>query len=188
MTYNGVLTMDYVTYSHRYSDTISPVDNTIKNEIQEILDKLSFAELMSRQASDNDFLRYIGKKAKVGMQYSLKNILKEAFHAHDWIPDYSILGDTCCDLTIDHYKSGVGVAVSFNHRAYIGNDLLCLQTAGVVRNVINFGVYICCTREFAKKLAWTESTTMVTFEKLKEELEKFSALVTVPVWVVGIAG
>jgi hypothetical protein len=70
-------------------------------------------------------------------------------------------------LAIDFWKRKVGIDVAFNHRSFIGGDLLRLQAAAEVKNVINVGVYICPTRDFARAVSPKDASSMVSFERTK---------------------
>lgn len=180
--------MEYVTYSHWYSEEMLPPDNKIRCEIQDIISSLTYEKLVQRHRYDNEMLLSEGKKTKVGLQFSLKNILREAFSVRDWIPNPTTSEDCKNPLLIDYYKNKVGATITFNNRVSIGSDLLCFQLAGEIENIIDLGIYICCTKAFSKKISITESTAMISFEKVTLDLETFKPIVTVPVWVIGLVG
>ena len=96
------------------------------------------------------------------------------------------VGDPENDLVIDFWKRNVGVDVAFNHRSFIGGDLLRLQAAAEVKNVINVGVYICPTKDFARLVSPNDCASMVVFERAKWYLENFYAVLTAPVLLIGL--
>ena len=90
------------------------------------------------------------------------------------------------DLTIDFWKRNVGVDVAFNHRSFIGGDLLRLQAGAEVMNVIKLGVYICPTKTFSKLVSPKDSSSMVNFERTRWFLESFYSVFTVPILLIGL--
>lgn len=79
----------------------------------------------------------------------------------------NVFNDPENDVAIDFRKRGIGVDVAFNHRSYVGGDLLRLQAAGEVQNVIKVGAYICPTRALARQVSPTDASAMVNFERAK---------------------
>jgi hypothetical protein len=67
-----------------------------------------------------------------------------------WQVEKNVFNDPDNDLTIDFWKRNVGVDIAFNHRSFLGGDLLRLQAAAEVKNVNNVGVYVCPTKGFAR--------------------------------------
>ena len=72
------------------------------------------------------------------------------------------------------WKRNIGVDVAFNHRSYIGGDLLRLQAGAEVKDVIKVGVYICPTKAFAKQVSPKDASSMVCYERTRWYLENFS--------------
>jgi hypothetical protein len=178
--------MKYLLYSHRFADIIINSDYAIRQEIEKTIDKIGIETIIERYKVDNAELINKGKKSKVGMQASLNSIFREKFCEIGWEKEKNVFGDISNDLVIDFWKRDIGIDVAFNHRSFIGGDLLRLQAAGEVKNLINVGVYICGTKEFTKFLAPTESSSMVQFERVRWYLENFYAVLTVPIWLIGL--
>jgi len=83
--------------------------------------------------------------------------------ARGWQTEKNVFKDPENDLVIDFWKRNIGVDVAFNHRSFIGSDLLRLQAAAEVKNIINVRVYICPTKEFAKVVSPKDCTSIGRF-------------------------
>ena len=57
-----------------------------------------------------------------------------------------------------------------------------------MKNVINVGVYICPTKEFAKVVSPKDGTSMVVYERARWYLENFYAVLTAPLLLIGLTG
>ncbi len=99
----------------------------------------------------------------------------------------NVFNDRENDLAIDFWKHNIGIDVAFNHRSFIGGDLLRLQAAAEVKTIIKVGVYICPTKEFAKIVS-EDGSSMVVFERTKWYLENFKPVLTAPIFLVGLMG
>ena len=100
----------------------------------------------------------------------------------------NVFDDPENDLAMDFWKRDVGIDIAFNHRSFIGRDLLRLQAAAEVKTVIKVGVYICPTKEFAKDVSAKDGSSMVVFERTKWYLENFKPVLTAPILLVGLTG
>ncbi|MBO8161907.1 MAG: restriction endonuclease [Thermosipho sp. (in: Bacteria)] len=178
--------MKYITYSHRYADVIINADYSIRKEIENIIEEISIEQIDVYYKEHNSSLLAQGKKAKKGKQTALNMIFRDKFKNNGWEVEKNVFGDKTNDLVIDFWKRKVGVDVAFNHRSFIGGDLLRLQAAGEVKNIINIGVYICGTSRFTKYLSASDSSSMVHFERVKWYLKNFYAVLTVPIWLIGL--
>ena len=176
-----------MTYSHRFADIILNSDYSVKQELESVIQEIDFNTIVRRYHEDNMQLKENGKKEKIGMQSSLNNIFREKFITKDWEKEKNVFNDKDNDLVIDFWKRKVGVDVAFNHRSFIGGDLLRLQAAGEVKNVINVGIYICATKDFIKTISPKDASSMVNFERVKWYLENFYPVLTVPIWLVGLS-
>jgi hypothetical protein len=179
--------MNFITYSHRFADIIINSDYTLRKEIESVISNIGFDEVQKRYEIENEVSLSRGKKARVGMQTSLNGMFKVKFSNMDWETEKKVFGNKEQDLVIDFWKRKIGVDVAFNHRSFIGGDFLRLQAAGEIKNIINAGVYICATKEFSKKLS-SDAASMVNFERCKWYLENFYAVLTVPIWLIGLEG
>lgn len=180
--------MQYVTISHRYADIIINADYSLRKEIETVVETIKTEDIKQRYETDNILLTTRGKKERKGMQASLNNIFREKFKELNWELEKNVFDDNTNDLVIDFWKRGVGVDVAFNHRSFIGGDLLRLQAAGEVKNVINVGVYICPVKSFSRVVSPSDASSMVSFERVKWFLESFYSVLTVPIWLIGLQG
>src|SRR5688572_30834214 len=110
-------------------------------------------------------------------------MFREEFEKYgEWAP-FNVFNDPENDLIIDFYKRGIGVDVAFNHKSFIGGDMLRFQAASEVKNNLKVGVYICATKAFVKDLT---KDKLVTFERTKWYLENFRPVLTVPILLIGL--
>ncbi|MBN1968096.1 MAG: restriction endonuclease [Candidatus Delongbacteria bacterium] len=176
------------TYAHRFADIILNSDYALRQEIDEVIDSISFDAVLKKYEEENQRRKKSGKRAAQGKQSTINAIFRTEFCARGWESEKNVFNDPGNDLAIDFWKRKVGVDVAFNHRSYIGGDLLRLQAAAEVQNVINVGVYICPSKEFAKVVSPKDGTTMVVFERSKWYLDNFYPVLTAPVLLVGLMG
>jgi len=115
-------------------------------------------------------------------------MLREEFASRGWEIEKNVFNDPDNDLTIDFWKRNIGVDVAFVRRSFIGGDLLRLQAAAEVKNVIRVGVYICPTEAFTKAVSPTDASTMVNYERAKWYLDNFYPVFTVPILLIGLYG
>mgnify|MGYP002591532837 CR=1 FL=1 len=85
---------------------------------------------------------------------------------------------------VDFWKNKIGIDVAFNHRSFIGGDLLRLQAGAEIKNMINIGIYVCGTKSFLKHIS-NDHSSIVSFERVKWYLENFYSVLTVPILLVG---
>jgi Restriction endonuclease BglII len=180
--------MKYEWHAHRFADIILNADYTLKQEIEEVIQAISFDRVLERFEADN--LKKIAgsKKPSKGKQSTINLFFREEFSKCGWETEKNVFNDPTNDLALDFWKGNVGVDVAFNHRSYIGGDLLRLQAAAEAKNVINVGVYICPTKEFAKVVSPKDGTTMVSFERAKWYIESFYPVLTAPILLIGLIG
>lgn len=134
--------MNYEWYAHRFADIILNSDYSLKQEIEEVIQSIEFNDVLTRFESDNRKKEAAGKRPAKGKQSTINAMFRELFTKHGWEIEKNIFNDPTNDLAIDFWKRDVGVDVAFNHRSFIGGDLLRLQAAAEVRNVIKVGVYM----------------------------------------------
>lgn len=180
--------MRYIWHSHRFADIIINSDYALRKEIEEVIGRISLDDLVRRYDDANRARVELGKKTFKGKQAILNQLFGEEFTKIGWESEKSVFESRDNDLIIDFWKRGVGVDVAFNHRSFIGGDLLRLQAAGEVTNIINAGVYVCGTKAFTKFLSSADGSSMVHYERAKWFLEKFYAVLTVPIWLIGLEG
>lgn len=87
-------------------------------------------------------------------------------------------------MVIDFWKNKIGIDVAFNHRSFIGGDLLRLQAGAEIKNMINLGIYVCGTKNFLKRVSH-DHCSIVSFERVKWYLDNFYSVLTVPVLLIG---
>ncbi len=178
--------MNYKIYSHRYSDIILNSDYELKQEIEDILNSISYENVSSIFDQKNLERKLEGKKLMKGKQPILNIRFKEEFSKRDWEDEKSVFGaGEDNDLRIDFWKRKVGVDVAFNHRSFIGGDLLRFQAAAEVVNEMKIGIYICATKKLLNEISPFPSS-LVNFERTQWYLEKFYPVLTVPIYLIGI--
>lgn len=180
--------MNYETYPHRFADIILNSDYALKQEIEKVISSISFDAVLIEFEAENKRRAEAGKHPAKGKQSSINTLFRTEFTSHGWEIEKNVFGDPGNDLAIDFWKRNVGVDVAFNHRSFIGGDLLRFQAAAEVKHVINVGVYICPTKEFAKVVSPKDGTSMVVFERTKWYLENFYPVLTAPILLIGLKG
>ncbi|MEW6595233.1 MAG: BglII/BstYI family type II restriction endonuclease [Thermodesulfobacteriota bacterium] len=181
--------MKYEIYAHRFADIILNSDYALKQEIEEVIKGVSFSkDVLTEFEKENQRRIKAGKRPPQGKQSTINALFRKEFTTRGWQPEKNVFDDPENDLAIDFWKRNVGVDVAFNHRSFIGGDLLRLQAAAEVKNVINVGVYICPTKEFAKTVSPKDGNSMVVFERATWYLENFYAVLTAPVLLMGLTG
>ncbi len=128
--------MKYLTYSHRFAELILNSDYAIRQEIEKVINNISVNQLKERYKEDSKRLKSEGKKERRGMQASLNTIFREDFLKLGWEKEKNVFNDNDNDLVIDFWKRDIGIDVAFNHRSFAGGDLLRLQAAGEVKNIM----------------------------------------------------
>lgn len=172
-------------YAHRYADIILNSEYTIKNEIDGILDQLNFSNIELIFDEINREKENIGKKIQKGRQPAINALLKDLFLEKGWEGEKKVFNDSDNDLVIDFWKNNIGVDVAFNHRSFIGGDLLRLQAGAEIKNMINVGIYVCGTKDFLKYVS-KDHCSIVSFERVKWYLENFYSVLTVPILLIGL--
>lgn len=180
--------MLYETYSHRFADIILNSDYEIKKEIDSIIHSLDFSVVCKKFDDDNTEKKAKGKKESQGKQATINAILRSDFKKKGWELEKNVFNDPENDLTIDFWKRSIGVDVAFNHRSFIGGDLLRLQAAAEVKNIIKVGIYICPVKDFAKIVSPKDASSMVNFERTKWYLDNFYPVFTLPILLIGLLG
>src|ERR1051325_3277837 len=173
-------------YSHRYADILLNADYELKQEIDNVVRSIDFYEVERRYTEHNAELVQRGKKPAKGRQATINLMFREQFRKYEWEIEKNVFDDPENDLKMDFWKRRIGVDVAFNHRSFIGGDLLRLQAAAEVKNVIKVGIYICPTKAFAKVVSPKDSSSMVSFERSIWYLESFYTVLTVPIFVIGL--
>jgi len=179
--------MIYESYAHRFADVILNSDHELKLELESVVQAIEFEVVQTRFEEENLRRREEGKKLHVGKQSTINTMFKAEFRSAGWELEKMVFNDPHNDLTIDFWKRKVGVDVAFVHRSSVGGDLLRLQAAAEVKNVIKVGVYICPTTTFAKQVS-PNSRNMVNYERAKWYLENFYAVLTAPILLMGLRG
>lgn len=180
--------MRYEIYSHRFADIILNSDYSLKIEMEGIIGAISFDEIEVEFKMNNAEKEEQGKRAAKGKQSTINAAFKKRFVEAGWEQEKNVFNDPQNDLVIDFWRRKVGVDVAFNHRSFIGGDLLRLQAAAEVKNVINVGVYICATKPFLRQISPSDAASMVSFERTQWFLQNFYSVLTVPIYLVGLTG
>ncbi|MGE4545394.1 MAG: BglII/BstYI family type II restriction endonuclease [Pedobacter sp.] len=180
--------MQYQTFPHRFADIILNSDYALKQEIDEVIGTISFETVLKEFADENQRRIALGKREAQGKQSTINALFRQEFGTRGWETEKNVFNDSGNDLAIDFWKRNIGIDVAFNHRSFIGGDLLRLQAAAEVKNVINVGVYICPTKDFAKIVSPKDGNSMVVYEIAKWYLENFYPVLTAPILLVGLTG
>jgi hypothetical protein len=181
--------MNFQIYPHRYADIILNSDYDLRKEIEEVIKAISYNDVISEYEIENEELLKIGKKTTQGRQKKINSRFRDEFLKKGWEKEKSVFGDinqSEQDLKIDFFKRRIAVDVAFNHRSFIGGDLLRLQAAAEVTNIIKAGVYICATKNFIKKISPKDGNSLVSFERTEWYLQKFYPVITVPILLMGL--
>jgi len=180
--------MKYDWYAHRFADIILNADYALKKEIEGIIGSISFQDVLERFTNENEKKRLAGRKEAKGKQSTINAMFREEFLRLEWECEKNVFNDPINDLAIDFWKRNIGVDVAFNHRSFIGGDLLRLQAAAEVKNVITVGVYICPVKEFARIVSPKDASSMVSFERAKWYLDNVYPVLTAPILLIGLTG
>lgn len=176
-------------YAHRYADIILNSDYALKKELDEVIESIKADDIEKKYQESNAEKLTSGKKASKGKQAAINHLFRVEFGKRgDWETEKSVFADPENDLKMDFWKRDVGVDVAFNHRSFIGGDLLRLQAAAEVKNVIKVGVYICPTKAFAREVSPKDGNSMVSFERAQWYLKNFYPVLTVPILLIGLKG
>jgi len=174
-------------YSHRYADVILNSDYDIKREIEEVIKAVDFQEVLLRYSNHNSDRLLNGKKLATGKQSTINSMVREQFINRSWEAEKNVFNDPLNDLALDFWKRGFGVDVAFNHRSFIGGDILRLQAAAEVKNIIKVGIYICPTKNFSKLVSPKDASSMVNYERVRWYLDNFYPVFTVPILLIGLS-
>ncbi len=180
--------MLYDLYTHRFADIILNSDYELKKEIEDVILSIDFNDVRNRFEEENVRRKKLGKKLLQGKQSTINSMFREEFQKRGWEVEKNVFNDPDNDLTIDFWKREIGVDVAFNHRSFIGGDLLRLQAGAEVKNIIKVGVYICPTKIFAKIVSPKDGSSMVNYERSNWYLNNFYAVFTVPILLIGLKG
>lgn len=161
-------------------------DYALKKEMEAVIASISFATILTQFEQESERRLKAGKRPPQGKQSSINAIFRAEFTALGWELEKNVFGDPGNDLAIDFWKRNVGIDVAFNHRSFIGGDLLRLQAAAEVKNVIDVGVYICPTKEFARIVSPKDGNSMVIYERAMWYLENFYPVLTAPILLIGL--
>lgn len=159
--------MDTTLYAHRYADIILNSDYALYQEILDAIAAVMFEQVVVSFSRENEARSRQNKQPMKGKQATINTLLRNEFSARGWETEKNVFNDPGNDLALDFWKRNVGVDVAFNHRSFIGGDLLRLQAAAEVKHVIKVGVYICPTRDFARQVSPKDASSMVNFERTR---------------------
>lgn len=174
-------------HAHRFADIILNSDYELRTEIDSVVKSIKHEAVEESYKIRNAQRSEEGRKSAQGKQSTLNSIFRDKFKEKKWEIEKNVFSDPENDLVLDFYKRSVGVDVAFNHRSFIGGDLLRLQAAAEVKNLIKVGVYICGTKEFCKFLSPKDANSLVSYERAKWYLQSFYPVITVPVLLIGLS-
>jgi restriction endonuclease BglII len=177
--------VQHIIFAHRFADVILNSDYELKKEVERVIADVRMAEVDERFGAINAERHASGKKLAMGKQSTINALFRERFQGLSWEVEKNVFNDRSNDLAIDFWKRDVGVDVAFNHRSFIGGDLLRLQAAAEVKQIMKVGVYVCGTAEFVRAIS-RDGPSMVSFERTKWYLENFYQVLTVPILLVGL--
>jgi hypothetical protein len=180
--------MQYEWYAHRFADIILNADYALKQEIEEVIKSISYDEVIVEFNRTTNVRKQAGGKLPQGKQSTINAMFRKAFIHYGWEFEKDVFNDSTNDLAIDFWKRNVGVDVAFNHRSFIGGDLLRFQAAAEVKNIIKVGVYICPKKEFARIVSPKDCNSLVSYERTKWYFENFYQVLTAPVLLIGLTG
>jgi len=161
-----------LSFSYRYAEQIFNSKLSLKTELEDVI-YASCADL------------------SILTRPNFNKILDEKFLQKEWTRQAPVFtNDIDAYAKLDFLKERVGVEVQFGHSSFIGIDLLKFQIASYSNlDRIDFGVYICTTKNMQKYLTkqfdlnWEGS---LTFEKVKNYLPHIKSAIQVPVYLIGI--
>ena len=177
--------MKFDTFSHRFADIILNSDIEIKDDISKAIRELDYEEIIERFERENVERTKGNKKVSKGKQSTINSMFREKLMGLGWEIEKPVFKDVENELIMDFWKRQIGVDVAFNHRSFIGGDLLRFQAAAEVKNLIKVGIYICPTKEFAR-LVSHDGPSMVNFERTRWYLQTLFQVITVPIWLIGL--
>lgn len=180
--------MTFEWYAHRFADIILNSDYSLKQEIEDVIHSISFYDVITEFNLENQRRTDTGKKPPQGKQSTINSFFRKEFGKRGWEIEKNVFNDPGNDLAIDFWKRNIGVDIAFNHRSFIGGDLLRLQAAAEVKNVIKVGVYVCPVKEFAKAVSPKDGTSMVVYERTRWYLDNFYQVLTAPILLIGLTG
>jgi hypothetical protein len=182
--------MNFQTYPHRYADIILNSDYDLRKEIEDVIKMISYDDVIAEYEIENEELLKQGKKTNKGRQKNINSKFRDEFLKRGWEKEKNVFGETNQleqDLKIDFFKRKIAIDVAFNHRSFIGGDLLRLQAAAEVTNIIKVGVYICATKDFIKKISPADGNSLVNYERTEWYLHQFYPVITVPILLIGLS-
>lgn len=178
--------MNFQKHSHRYGEIILNSSLKIKHEIEGVVSSIGKEMIESEHSSSIATAQGKGKKGSIGKQAALNQIFRTKFLEKGWQAEKRVFEGEDQDLKMDFWKPDFGIDVAFNHRSFIGGDLLRLQAAAEVRNLIDVGIYICATKNFLKYISSKDCNSLVSFERTKWYLENFGPVITTPIYLIGL--
>jgi len=120
-----------------------------------------------------------GAKLGKGTATHIRSNVLSALRLSGWSPEVEI--DPASKISITSVKDKVGLCFQTGNMGRMYADLIKLQTV-YLRETIDAGVLIVPTKHAALKL----SGNTANFERLTGELQIFSRVITIPLFVLGI--
>ena len=115
---------------------------------------------------------------------NLSQAFRDAFPEFGWELDTNLLLEPAKTVTLHFYKNKIGVQVSWRHYEKIGSEMLKFQT-DYVDGKIKGAVFVCVTEEFRNEISDAFQGS-ITMEKALTYLESVSAVIKVPILLIGL--
>jgi hypothetical protein len=116
--------MKYEMFPHRFADIILNSDYALKQEIEQVIAAISFDAAITEFGDVNQRRLGAGQRLAQGKQSTINALFKREFSSRGWQSEKNVFNDPDNDLVIDFWKRNVGVDIAFNHRSFVGGDLL----------------------------------------------------------------
>ena len=173
--------MDFEIGYHRRSRFFRNIENTALIELLELIKNADYPPEESRKRR--------GGARGTGVREMIKQTFNRGL-VENWQCDVEIFDSSSIPASKLHYlKNRVGVVRSLQHRTTMGTDILRLEVAFRLLDIIDIGIFICATSAFEEYYLGTEKSRIehiVNFEELVEYLEMVSDIITVPIMIIGL--
>ena len=139
-------------------------------ELMEAIGIIGSGTTASAKAQYNQLKRKGGSVPK-GMQSSINKVLDTKFENAGWsVKDGRYI------------KNGTYVRVTFRHAMSMGTDILDVLKACAKDN-IHLAVILTCDLESLRKIAPSQASSMVSFEKLSHEVQDLDGVIDIPLMI-----
>ena len=112
-----------------------------------------------------------GESVPKGMQSSINKVLDAKFEYAGWaVKDGRYL------------KNGTYVRITFRHAMSMGTDILDVMKA-CAKDDVRLAVILACGLDGLRKIAPSQASSMVSFEKLSHEIQELDGVVDIPLMI-----